>query len=125
MVLHDPALDELRANTNLPFAQARAMPKSVYTSPSFAALEQQHIFAQDWLCAGRSSALPNVGDYLTMSIAGEPVILLRGCRCMATMSSLSWPGNSIIWPMRVTRDFSLVHSASISISEGATVCIEK
>jgi phenylpropionate dioxygenase-like ring-hydroxylating dioxygenase large terminal subunit len=78
MTLHDPALEELRANTNLPFAKARAMPKSVYTSPSFAALEQRHIFAQDWLCAGRSSALPNVGDYLTMSIAGEPVIVLRG-----------------------------------------------
>jgi phenylpropionate dioxygenase-like ring-hydroxylating dioxygenase large terminal subunit len=77
MTLHDPALEELRANANLPFTKARAMPKSVYTSPSFAALEQTQIFAKDWLCAGRAEALPNPGDYLTMSIAGEPVIVLR------------------------------------------------
>jgi len=68
---------ELRANVALPFAQARAMPKSVYTSGQFLAQEQTHIFAQEWLCAGRAEALPNPGDYLTMAIAGEPVLVLR------------------------------------------------
>jgi phenylpropionate dioxygenase-like ring-hydroxylating dioxygenase large terminal subunit len=29
------------------------------------------------LCAGRADALPNSGDYLTMVISGEPVIILR------------------------------------------------
>lgn len=70
-------LDELRANVAQPFGQARAMPKSVYTSPEFLALEREHIFAREWLCAGRAEALPNPGDYLTMAIAGEPVIVLR------------------------------------------------
>jgi phenylpropionate dioxygenase-like ring-hydroxylating dioxygenase large terminal subunit len=70
-------LEELRANVARPFGQARAMPKSVYTSPEFLALEQEHIFAKEWLCAGRAEALPNPGDYLTMTIAGEPVIVLR------------------------------------------------
>jgi phenylpropionate dioxygenase-like ring-hydroxylating dioxygenase large terminal subunit len=68
---------ELHANVSVPFAQARAMPKSVYTSAEFLDLEQRHIFRQDWLCAGRAEALPNPGDYLTMQIAGEPVIVLR------------------------------------------------
>lgn len=80
MTTHDPKLspvEELRANVAQPFGQARAMPKSVYTSPEFAALEQEHIFAKDWLCAGRADALKNPGDYLTMEIAGEPVIVLR------------------------------------------------
>jgi len=77
MTSHDPALTELRANVSVPFEQARAMPKSVYTSPDFLALEQSHIFARDWLCAGRAEALPDPGDYLTMKIAGEPVIILR------------------------------------------------
>ncbi|MCB6179632.1 Rieske 2Fe-2S domain-containing protein [Rhodobacter sp. Har01] len=77
MTLHDPALEDLRANVAQPFERARAMPKSVYTSPAFAELEQRHIFAKDWLCAGRAEALPNPGDYLTMQIAGEPVIILR------------------------------------------------
>ncbi|WP_103335758.1 aromatic ring-hydroxylating oxygenase subunit alpha [Pseudotabrizicola formosa] len=80
MTRHDPELTplaELRANVAQPFARAKAMPKSVYTSPEFAALEEEHIFARDWLCAGRADALPNPGDYLTMEISGEPIIILR------------------------------------------------
>lgn len=80
MTTHDPKLspvEELRANVSQPFGQARAMPKSVYTSPDFAALEQEHIFRKDWLCAGRADALKAPGDYLTMDIAGEPIIVLR------------------------------------------------
>jgi len=80
MTRHDPALSpaaELRANVALPFGQAVAMPKSVYTSPEFAALEQRHIFARDWLCAGRADALHAPGDYLTMEISGEPILVLR------------------------------------------------
>jgi len=77
MTHHDPALDELRANVAQPFERAQAMPKSVYTSDSFAELERRQIFSRDWLCAGRAEALPNPGDYLTMEIAGEPVIILR------------------------------------------------
>lgn len=77
MTLHDPALAELRANVAQPFGRAQAMPKSVYTSESFAELEQRHIFGREWLCAGRAEALPNPGDYMTMEISGEPVIILR------------------------------------------------
>jgi phenylpropionate dioxygenase-like ring-hydroxylating dioxygenase large terminal subunit len=68
---------ELHMNVSVPFERARAMPKSVYTSPSFAQLEDRHIFGQEWLCAGRAESLPKPGDYLTMKIAGEPVVVLR------------------------------------------------
>ena len=71
------AAAELHANVSVPFNQALAMPKSVYTSAEFLAQEQKHVFGQDWLCAGRADALPNAGDYLTMEIAGEPIIVLR------------------------------------------------
>ena len=80
MTTHDPALTaiaELKANVSVPFNQARAMPKSVYTSPEFCEAELRHIFAAEWLCAGRADALPNPGDYLTMEISGEPIIILR------------------------------------------------
>ena len=63
MTRHDPALaavSELRANVSVPFEQAKAMPKSVYTSPEFAAMEETHIFAKEWLCAGRAEALAAV-----------------------------------------------------------------
>lgn len=80
MTRHDTGLrpiDELRATVALPFGRARTMPKSVYISEEFLAQELDHIFARDWLCAGRADALPQTGDYLTMEIAGEPVIILR------------------------------------------------
>lgn len=80
MTRHDPIPSptaELRANVALPFGQAVAMPKSVYTSAEFAELEQRHIFARDWLCAGRADALHEPGDYLTMEISGEPILVLR------------------------------------------------
>ena len=80
MTRYDPALAaiaELKANVSVPFAQARAMPKSVYTLPEFCAAELEHVFAKEWLCAGRADGLANPGDYLTMEIAGEPVIILR------------------------------------------------
>ncbi len=91
------ALDDLRANVAVPFQRARAMPRSVYTSPEFMKLEIEKIFAREWLCAGRASALANPGDYLTMEIAGYPIIVLRdrdgGLRalsnvCLHRMSTL-------------------------------------
>ncbi len=68
---------ELRATVAVPFERAHAMPKSVYTSPTFADDEVAHIFGKEWLSAGRADALKIPGDYLTMTIAGEPVIILR------------------------------------------------
>ena len=67
----------LHANVAVPFERAHAMPKAVYTSDEFLALEQKHVFSADWLCAGRAESLAEPGDYLTMEIAGEPVIVLR------------------------------------------------
>lgn len=85
MTRHDPvlsaavlsAIEDLRANVSVPFERAYAMPKAVYTSPEFAAEEVRRIFAKEWLCAGRADALKEPGDYLTMTVAGEPVIILR------------------------------------------------
>lgn len=71
------ASDELNANVSTPFERAHAMPRAVYTSQEFLAQELEHIFTKDWICAGRASALPDIGDYLTMEIAGQPIIVLR------------------------------------------------
>lgn len=80
MTRQDPtlsALRALRATVSVPFERALAMPKGVYTDPGFTALEEAHIFAREWVCAGRADSLPNPGDYMTLEVAGEPVIVLR------------------------------------------------
>ncbi|MFT3688664.1 aromatic ring-hydroxylating oxygenase subunit alpha [Paenirhodobacter sp.] len=71
------AATELAASVAVPFERAHAMPVSVYTSPEFLRLEEERIFARSWLCAGRADGLKAPGDYLTLDIAGEPVIVLR------------------------------------------------
>lgn len=72
-----PAAAELHANVAVPFAQLHAAEIGLYQPPDFLDLEQRHVFAKDWICAGRAETLPEPGDYLTLTIAGEPVIVLR------------------------------------------------
>jgi len=71
-------IEELIANVAAGFEHARAMPKSVYTSEEFAKLEIERVFAKQWFCAGRSTSLANPGDYLTLTLAGEPLMVIRG-----------------------------------------------
>ncbi|MEI4197866.1 aromatic ring-hydroxylating oxygenase subunit alpha [Roseovarius sp. E0-M6] len=68
---------ELAQNVALPFEQARAMPKSVYTSPAFLDAELSQVFRKDWFCVGRAEALAKPGDYTTLELAGQPVMVLR------------------------------------------------
>lgn len=91
------AASELQANVALPFEQARAMPRSVYTSEQFLAQEIDNVFARDWFCAGRSSALKQPGDYLTLELANQPIMVIRDKRgelraqsnvCLHRMSTL-------------------------------------
>jgi len=72
----DP-IDELRQSVARPFEQAKSMPKSVYTSEFFNQEELNHIFRKDWFCAGRASTLANPGDYLTLELAGQPIMVIR------------------------------------------------
>lgn len=70
-------LEELRENVSVPFTEARAMPPSVYTSETFLAHELRGIFSQDWFCVGRASSLAKPGDYVTLELADQPILVLR------------------------------------------------
>ncbi len=67
----------LAANVEQPFEAASAMPPSVYTSDAFLNAEIEHIFKRDWFCAGRASALSTPGDYTTLELAGQPIMVVR------------------------------------------------
>ncbi|VVD93169.1 (2Fe-2S)-binding protein [Pandoraea iniqua] len=70
-------IDALRTGGERPFDDARAMPPGVYTSPDFLAREQRDIFAHEWQCVGRASALAEPGDYLSAQIGDQPVVVVR------------------------------------------------
>lgn len=71
------AAEELAANVDVPFERAHAMPRSVYQSEAFLNQELDSIFKTDWFCAGRASALKDKGDYLTLELAGQPIMVIR------------------------------------------------
>ncbi|MGB5599577.1 MAG: hypothetical protein WBM66_12725, partial [Thiothrix litoralis] len=73
----DALLRQLHDNAALPFEQARAMPKGVYTHPEFLEQEQTHIFKQEWICVGRQDAASKPGDFFTCEIAGGPIVVIR------------------------------------------------
>ncbi len=71
------AAEELANNVSAPFEHSHAMPRSVYRSKEFLQQELDCIFKQDWFCAGRASALSTPGDYLTLELAGQPIMVVR------------------------------------------------
>ncbi len=71
------AVNELLNSNSVPFEQAHAMPSSVYTSKEFLAAELEHIFTKDWFCAGRASSISKPGEYITLELAGQPVMVVR------------------------------------------------
>jgi phenylpropionate dioxygenase-like ring-hydroxylating dioxygenase large terminal subunit len=67
----------LEALAALPLEQASAMPPDAYTSEDLLALEREMIFPRQWLCVGLAASLPNAGDFLCDTIAGQPVVIIR------------------------------------------------
>lgn len=59
---------------------ARHLPGDFYTSKEIEALERERIFSREWLCVARQEELANPGDYRTLDIAGEPIVVCRSKR---------------------------------------------
>ena len=59
------------------FSTALTMPPAIYTSEEFLNFEREVLFAREWLCVGRSGRIPEVGDYFTTTVNGEPIIVAR------------------------------------------------
>jgi phenylpropionate dioxygenase-like ring-hydroxylating dioxygenase large terminal subunit len=51
--------------------------RDLYTSEELFALEQRHFFANTWNFVGHASQVPNAGDYLAVTIAGRPLVMVR------------------------------------------------
>ena len=73
--LFDP---ELYRDVRLPFEQARSMPPWCYTSAEFFEREVERIFRRVWNFAGRADEVPDPGDYFTLDMFGESIIVVRG-----------------------------------------------
>lgn len=63
---------------SLDIGAARALPMSTYTSQRLYELELAQIFRKEWLCVGRLEQVRSAGDYFTVEILGEPIVIVRG-----------------------------------------------
>jgi phenylpropionate dioxygenase-like ring-hydroxylating dioxygenase large terminal subunit len=51
--------------------------RDVYLSGELFALEQRHFFANTWNFVGHASQVPNAGDYVAVTVAGRPLLMVR------------------------------------------------
>ena len=64
--------------TREPLSRARHLPGDLYTSSEIYELEKERIFRKEWLCVGRVEELESAGDFLTVRIADDPIVVCRG-----------------------------------------------
>jgi len=60
-----------------PLEQAYSFPAQMYTSEHIYQLEKEKIFSKRWLYVGHTSQLPDPGSYFTITIADQPLLLLK------------------------------------------------
>jgi len=54
------------------------LPAWSYASEEFFELEKQHVLHGSWWIAGHVNEIPDAGDYLTLDVAGERGLIVRG-----------------------------------------------
>jgi len=57
---------------------AWTIPSSWYTDPEFLQREYREVFRKTWQLVGRADQVDHIGDYFTVDVAGEPVVIARG-----------------------------------------------
>ncbi len=55
-----------------------SLPQPLYNDPYMFKADVEEIFEKEWLFVGMTSEVPNAGDYFTVEIAKNPVLIVRG-----------------------------------------------
>ena len=53
------------------------LPPACYTSSKFLRLEKKKLFLNEWHCLGRVDEVPEVGDFFTIDLMAEPLLVVR------------------------------------------------
>ena len=77
--MRDP-LEEILGSydADAPLENAETIPSSWYTDPRIADREARTVFSRTWQMIGRADQLREPGQYVTATVAGEPVVVVRG-----------------------------------------------
>ena len=87
-----PPLDEIvksvLAGSGQTINEAETLPREAYTSQAFFDLEVEKIFRKDWICLGHIAQIPKVGDYFTVDVLNELLVVVRGADRVRVMSRI-------------------------------------
>jgi phenylpropionate dioxygenase-like ring-hydroxylating dioxygenase large terminal subunit len=61
-----------------PLAEASTIPSGWYTDPRIFELERQTVFARSWHFACRVDQVAAAGQFVSLELAGEPLVIVRG-----------------------------------------------
>ena len=77
-----------------PLEEGTTLPPEAYTSPALLDRELIQLFAKEWICVGRVEEIPQKGDYFTITVAGEPLLVVRArsdaIRVMSNVCRHKW-----------------------------------
>ena len=71
------APSERFAATRAPLERARHLPGYIYNAPELYEAEKEKIFLKDWLCVARVEEIEKPGDFMTLRILDEPIVVAR------------------------------------------------
>jgi choline monooxygenase len=75
----EPLREILNAyNASAPLPEAWTIPASWYTDPRIGEPEAQTVFSKTWQAVGRAEQVERTGQYITVEVAGEPLLVVRG-----------------------------------------------
>lgn len=76
------SIDQMRSTlqelANLPGDRPFGLPGAFYTSPAYFDWECAHVLRDGWNCLGRVDEVPEPGDFFTLQLLKEPLIVVRG-----------------------------------------------
>lgn len=79
-------LEAVQAGRGQDLANSETLPPEAYTSQEFFELERERIFRKEWLAIGHIAQIPNVGDYFSIDILDEPLVVVRGADRIRVLS---------------------------------------
>ena len=70
-------LNDIQQTADLPLEQSRTLPAGAYTSEAFYRWEEENLLRAGWLSIAHVSQIAKVGDFITLELLGEPLIVVR------------------------------------------------
>lgn len=101
----DAVLEEIRTAAKRPLDVAVTLSAEAYSSPEVFAWECEHVLAAEWQCVAHVSQFPNNGDFVTLDLLGELLVVVRGKDSIIRVLSRSCPHRGMdIMPPGFGRD---------------------